>query len=421
MRHRLAIAALAAAAMTGSCASRSAAPHGSAAGAAGAAAAEVALPASPLGDALRSHPGLRAVLADASRYRFQAVLGVLEESPGGRPRLVQHTFRAGEEYLYPASTVKLFAAVAALETLAELRRSTGLPIDADTPLVYHPLFADETREDADPTNVAGGRITVRHEIRKIFLVSDNQAFNRLYELVGPDGIAASLARAGVAGGHIVHRLSEPRTPAENLRLPRIDFVGEGFTHTLPERTAAPQPQPPPAPGLLVGTAYLSGDERVEGPMDFAPKNHFPLAALQRGLCMVVRADVDCGGPGFALSEADRALLVEAMGQYPRESPNPLYAAAEHPDGEVKWVLPGLRRVLPAEQVRVYDKTGQAYGFTLENAWVLDTGRGRSYFLAAALYTNSDGVLNDDAYDYDTVALPFLADLGEATARVLWGL
>ena len=38
---------------------------------------------------------------------------------------------------------------------------------------------------------------VRHEIRKIFLVSDNEAFNRLYELVGPDGIAASLARAGI--------------------------------------------------------------------------------------------------------------------------------------------------------------------------------------------------------------------------------
>ena len=31
-----------------------------------------------------------------------------------------------------------------------------------------------------------------------------------------------------------------------------------------------------------------------------------------------------------------------------------------------------------------------------------------FFLAATIYTNSDGVLNDDAYDYDEVALPFFA-------------
>jgi hypothetical protein len=374
----------------------------------------------PLRNILLAHPGLRAVLADAPRYRFQAVLGVVEERPGSRPVLVQHGFRSGAEYLYPASTVKLFAAIAALEYLAELRRATGLPIDADTPLRLHPLFRGEALEETDPTHVAGGSITVRHEIRKIFLVSDNEAFNRLYELVGPDRLAASLARAGIADARIVHRLSEPRTAEENLRLPRIDFVGEGFVHTLPERTAAPLPPPADEAGLLIGEAYFAGEEKVEGPMDFAPKNRFPLAALQRGLCMVIRPDVDCGGPGFDLSPADRELLVTAMGQTPRESTDPLYDPAEHPDAEVKWILPGVRRALAADAVRVHDKTGQAYGFTLENAWVAETAGGRSFFLAAALYTNSDGVLNDDAYDYETIALPFLADLGEAAVRVLWG-
>ena len=119
-----------------------------------------------LGAILASHPGLADVVAAAPHYRLQVVLGEVEEQSDGRRRLVQHTFRAGEEYLYPASTVKLFAAVAALEKLAELRRETSLPIDADTPLVYHPLFAGETLENADPTNLAGGKLTVRHEIRK---------------------------------------------------------------------------------------------------------------------------------------------------------------------------------------------------------------------------------------------------------------
>jgi hypothetical protein len=37
-----------------------------------------------------------------------------------------------------------------------------------------------------------------------------------------------------------------------------------------------------------------------------------------------------------------------------------------------------------------------------------------------LYTNDDGVLNDDRYEYQAVAEPFQADLGEAVARWLWG-
>ena len=369
---------------------------------------------------LASHPGLRAVAAEPARFRLQIVLGTIDERPGRRPRLVQRAYRADEEYLYPASTVKLLAAVAALERLAELRRETGLPIDADTALVLDPLFAGEEREERDPTNLAGGRITVRHEIRKIFLVSDNAAFNRLYELVGPDRLARGAERAGLRGVRLVHRLSEPRTPEENLRSPRIELVGGGFVHVLPERTAPPPPAARAVPGLRIGTAAMVGDERVEGPMDFAAKNRFPLAELQRALCMVARPDADCGGPGFRLDEGDRALLLEAMGQLLAESANPVFDPAEHRDEDVEFLLPGLRRVVPPDRLRVFGKSGQAYGFTLDNAWVVDTRTGRSFFLAAALYTNDDGVLNDDRYDYETVALPFLADLGEAAARALWG-
>lgn len=380
----------------------------------------------PLGSILAAHPGLSRVVGSAERFRFQAVLGLVEESPGGRPVLVQHGFRLGAEYAYPASAVKLFAAVAALERLVELRRETGQPIGLDTPLVFHPLFADEQIEDGDSTNLpsngASGRITVRHEIRKLFLVSDNQAFNRLYELVGQDRLAASLRQAGLAEARIVHRLSEPRTPEENRRFPRIDFLGAEpgqVVYTLPERASAPLPPAPPMPGLKVGRAYIGpGDRRIEEPLDFAAKNRISLADLQRGLCMVVRPDVDCGGPGFALSEDDRALVLEAMRQVPRESANPRYDPAEHPDDEFKYLLPGLARVVPRERLRVANKIGQAYGFSTENAWVEDTGSGRAFFLAATLYTNEDGVLNDDRYDYETVALPFLADLGEAAARRL---
>ena len=373
----------------------------------------------PLETILASHEDLAEVVDRAADYRLQVVLGLVEEGPEGTPILRQQEFRAGAEYFYPASTVKLFAAVAAAQKLAELRETTELPIDLDTPLVYHPQFEDGEMESLDEENVAGGAITVRQQIRKIFLVSDNQAFNYLYELVGQDGLTEAMRRAGLESPRIVHRLSEFRTAEENLQLPRIDFLGEEFSYTLPERTAEPLAPAVPAQRILVGEGYFSGDERIDQPMDFTPKNHFPLVDLQRGLCMLVRPDVDCGGPGFELDETDRQVMLEAMSQYPRESTNPVYDPEEYPDTYVKDLLPGLERVIPKERLQIYNKTGQAYGFSTENAWVVDTETGQGFFLAATVYTNVDGILNDDEYEYEEIALPFFADLGEAVARKLW--
>jgi hypothetical protein len=382
---------------------------------------EVAAPApvEPLYRMLAFDARLAPIVRDLERYRLQIVLGTVETDDAGNPRLDQDAFGDGEQYFYPASAVKLLAAIAALERLSELRRETGLAIDADTPLVYHPLFAGEERVDVDRTNIVGGRVTVRHEIRKLFLVSDNEAFNRLYELVGQDRLAALLARSGLPDARIVHRLDEARSEEENRRSPRIDFVGEDFRYTLEERSSAPLPPAPPVPGLDIGTVYLSGDERIDEPMDFSRKNRITLADLQRALCAVVLPDVDCGVE-FELSGGDRALLMDAMRELPRESANPVYDEREYPDPYVKYFLPGLRRVLDADRIAEYNKIGQAYGFTTENAWIVDTASGRSFFLAATLYTNEDGVLNDDQYEYETVALPFLADLAEVVARRVWG-
>jgi hypothetical protein len=353
----------------------------------------------------------------AAELRVQIVVGWLENGSDGSPLLRQATYRAGAEYFYPASSVKSFAAVAALETLAELRATTGLPIDRDTPLVYHTLFPGERLEDADPTHLANGKITVAHEIRKLAIVSDNESFNKLYELAGQDGLARSLARAGLVEPRIVHRLSEVRSAEENRRMPRIDLVGATFTHTLPERTTAALAPPPGMPGLQVGTAYIAGDKRVDAAMDFSAKNRISLADLQRGLCKLVRPDADCGGGGpFALSDDDRSFLLAAMAEVPRESADPRFDTAEYPDHWGKYLLPGLRRVQPQVRWRIVNKVGRAYGFSTENAWVEDRESGRGVFLAATIYTNADGVLNDDRYDYEAVADPFFADLGEALGR-----
>ena len=66
-----------------------------------------------------------------------------------------------------------------------------------------------------------------------------------------------------------------------------------------------------------------------------------------------------------------------------------------------------------DHVKIFNKVGLAYGFLLDNAYIVDFENKIEFFLSAVVYSNSNGVLNDDSYDYDTLTMPFLADVGRA--------
>ena len=165
---------------------------------------------------------------------------------------------------------------------------------------------------------------------------------------------------------------------------------------------------------------MKGNQLVKTPMDFTSRNGISIRDLQDLLVKVARPDIDMGTPGFNLNEAHRARLLQAMTEYPRESANPIYAEKDFPDEYSKFLLPGIRRVFPSrlagERIESSGKIGRAYGFSIENSYVRNPANGRAVFVTAVLYTNADGVLNDDKYEYETVADPFFADLGEVIAQ-----
>ncbi len=371
-------------------------------------------------DAMRGDP-LMAPLLFASddefgTHRAQLLLGVVDESTDP-PTLTRESVRADEAYFYPASTVKLFVAVGALLRLQELQR-TGIPVDADTPLVFRPMFEGEALEAADESNTETGSITIRHEIRKLFIVSDNRAFNRLLGFVGRDDLNRMMHDAGLASVRLNHRLSVGYSPEQNRRMPRVDMLApDGSIHTIPERLDPPITPTVGVPMLEAGEAEMVGGERRAGPKDFSRSNRVSLRDLQDALVMVLRPDVDLGKAGFPLTDAHRALLVEAMTTLPRESANPVYDPETYGDDYVKFILPGLRRVLDPGRVRVANKIGLAYGFTTITSAVVLDDRPPTVFATGTLYTNANATLNDNVYEYETVAFPYWAALGEHLARL----
>jgi len=143
-----------------------------------------------------------------------------------------------------------------------------------------------------------------------------------------------------------------------------------------------------------------------------------LLDLQNLLVKLVRYDIELEGKPIEIEEGFREMLKEAMSQYPKDSCNPKFLESEYSDDYCKFFLPGLSRVRPKGALRVYNKVGRAYGFSVDNAYIFDIETGRCFFLSAVIYTNSNGILNDDIYEYE-VADRVMADLAEVVARTLW--
>jgi hypothetical protein len=368
---------------------------------------------------LRTEPTLAAVLDDARGYRLQILLAEPVVTANGRLELVRSRLGDERQYFYPASAIKLCAGIAALLHLNEENRAHGTGLGLATRLSIEPTFAGDVRIAGDASNVVDGTLTIGHLLRKMLLVSDNAAFNHCYELCGQEGLNEAMWGGGFASVRLWHRLSESRTPAENQKTRSLVLCTGDIEQAVAPRDAGIKLENDLWRDLDVGNAYLQGGKKVDAPMSFAQKNAILLQDLQDVLVETVRPEIDTGKLGFpGLSIEQRAFVVKALGELPRESTNPRYDPAKVPDHSCKFILRGVRKVIPAEHVRIYEKIGRAYGFSVENAYVEDARTGRGFFLAIVLYTNPDGVLNDDRYAYEELADPFLDGVGEVITRAV---
>ncbi len=365
-------------------------------------------------------------------HRLQVLIAEVVQRDG-KPALERHGIRVDAEYFYPASTIKLAAAVVACQELERIEadrlehaHDSGVEAEPDphrglrAPMEFIPAFAGETAEAQDPTNLEGGTITVGHEIRKLFIVSSNTAYNRLYDLAGQEPLNHAMWAAGLESTRLSHRLSIARTIEQNRITRAVTLATASGTVEVPERRSTLDLTVRDVPGLEVGDRHMSRGEMIDQPMDFSTKNRISLVDLQDMLVKVARPDIELGTPGFGLHPAHREHMLDAMREYPRESANPVYDPAKYPDDWVKFLLPGLDRVAPRGTFTIYNKVGLAYGFMIENAYVVHEPTGRSLFVTATVYANPNGTLNDNTYGYDDTSLPFFADLGEAIGRHLHG-
>ena len=358
-------------------------------------------------DLLTASPSamIKQMLAEPQKYRFQVLYTPVRDG-----HLERHGFRTDAEYFFPASSMKLPIALAMYDRLAKLR-DEGNPAAA--------AYSRKATARIHPTSGSGGPYptTLENETWRAIVVSDNSSANRLLGIVGhreahetlwADGIATARINTGFdTGAKIDPAELSPRVELE-LADAKAEIAARKSTLVLPATKAT---------GLDIGKGNIVDGRLVNAPLSFAKKNAIAMRELQDVMVRVMRPELlPTNSVADTLSADDRAFLQEALGTLPSGSGIAGFDRNVVIDYQYSPFLRGVERVRDRKQFHIYAKIGQAYGFIVANAYVIDTDTKRGFFLVASVYANPSEILNSDAYAYDSVSLPVLADVAEIFAR-----
>jgi hypothetical protein len=355
---------------------------------------------------LRKHPErFSEVLKTPEKYNVQILYTRIDRTQRNEPHFKSYGYHVNRnEYFYPASTVKLLSVVLAFEKLNNLGidKNANMLTGADRP-EQTAVYVDTTAENGFPS--------VAHYARKILLASDNDAFNRLYEFIGQEEFNETLIKKGYRNVRITQRL-ESKIGSENNRYTNpVRFEQDG--KMLYEQPAlyssktyfASEP-------ILRGKGYMKDGVLVNGPFDFTEKNCFPIEEQHKLLKAIFFPQQTPEPNRFNLTEDDYAFLYRYMSQFPVETSYPTHYTDDYYDGYLKFLLFGATKTRLPRHLRLFNKSGDAYGYLLDNAYIADFEKGIEFMLTAVIYVNEDGILNDDQYDYEKVGLPFMSNLGK---------
>ena len=355
----------------------------------------------------QASPFLMGVLDKPDTFQYQFIYTKIDRDKNNQPHFTHYYLHVDKDrYFNPASTVKMPVAFCALEKLHEL----NMPgLSRNTPMLTDSSYSGQISVTHDSL-AANGLPSVAQYIREIFLISDNDAYNRLYEFIGQETLNKKLWEKGYTGSRITRRFM-PMSEEENRHTNNIRFVQDGET-VYEQAPAYSTLQFDYSKKHLVGRAHLDRhDSLINEPMDFTTHNLLPLEDLQQLLQSVLFPASVAPKQRFNLSADDYHFLYQYMSELPRESHYPHYDTTVYFDSYAKFFLFKAGKSKLPPYIRVFNKPGWTYGFLTDVAYIVDFKNKVEFMLSGCIYVNSDDIVNDGKYDYDSIGYPFFKEMG----------
>ena len=348
------------------------------------------------------------ILKNKEAYNVQIIYTQINRQQNNEPVLTSHYFNVDRNrYYYPASTVKLPTALLALQRLNELKDKG---INRNTTMITEAAYSGQTPTYNDPLT-PDGKPTISNYIKRILLVSDNEAFNRLYEFLGPDYINDHLHKMGYPQVQIRHRLQISLTQDENMHTNPVKFLDEKNNVIYQQPLVSNHIQFLERKDSL-GKSFMKNGVQIQSPMDFSKKNRLALEDLHNILRSLILPNSVPESQRFNLTADDYNFVYKYMSAFPGESNFPMYDTAQYYDAYGKFLLYGTEKGTKPKHIRIFNKEGDAYAQLTDVAYITDLEKNIEFFLTATIYCNSKGVINNDDYDYEKVGYPFMKNLGK---------
>ncbi len=351
---------------------------------------------------------LNKVLNDPSTYRCQIIYTQINRDSHNRPILKNYYYNVDPDlYFNPASTVKLPLALLSLE---KLHRINVTDVNKYSPVQFDSSNTGQIKVYTDSTS-ANGFPSIAHYVKKAFLISDNDAYNRFYQFNGQRDINRMLHNKGYKDIRITRQFMSLNED-QNRHTNQVRFVNEKGSLLYLQPAAYNTDSFDYSHIVKMGKAYYNRyDSLINEPIEFTKHNNISLEDLQQILQSVLFSESVPAKQRFNLDKDDQAFLLRYLSQFPSETSFPKYDSAKYYDSYVKFFMRDSTHHLPP-YVRVFNKVGWAYGFLTDVSYIADFKNNTEFMLAATIYVNSDGVLNDNKYDYDVIGYPFLYNLGQ---------
>ena len=362
----------------------------------------------PIELVLKSDPYLKEIIKDKEDYEIQVMLTKVNHD-NTKIDFQNYQYQHDEnQYFYPASTIKLPIVVLTLKKINELR-SKGSDITLKSKIILNNV------DNYSNFKLQDSITSFQNLIADIFLVSDNSASNILIDFIGYNYFNDEMQNAGFDRTYLNHKFNPDPYVNSTWQISDLDNNMISSINDNQKIIKADDK----TNGLDKGERRYFNGEILDESLNFSEKNRFSITDMHNLIKYIFYPEIFDKANTFNLNVEDYDFIRYWMSRFTYEDIGEKFIGDEKFfETYNKFFIHGDEQSVSNEQIRVYNKIGQAYGTSIDNGLIKNYQNDVEFILTSTIYTNKNKVINDNLYEYDDIAEPFLAKLSRAIYKEL---
>ena len=366
------------------------------------------LETNPIKSSFRKNDFLKEIIKEKEDYEIQILLTKIDQY-NSKVDFQEYKYQLDDnKYFYPASTIKLPIVVLTLKKINELR-SKGSEITLKSKIILN--FKDDYSELVIRDSIT----SFQNLIADVFLVSDNSASNILIDFIGYNYFNDEMKNADFNKTYLNHKFNPDPYVNSTWQISDLD---NNIISSLNDNQKIIKADDK-TNGLEKGDRRYFKGEILDESLNFSEKNRSSVTDMHNIIKYIFYPEIFDKTNTFNLNVEDYDFLRYWMSRFTYEDIGEKFIGDENFfETYNKFFIHGDEQSVSNEQIRVYNKIGQAYGTSIDNGLIKNYQDNVEFILTATIYTNKNKVINDNLYEYDDIAIPFLAKLSRGIYQEL---